>query len=382
MVRANEHVFVMTGEPQTADAVANVIDPDPDDRVVEVCANPDGLIRFLERSPARTVIVDIDEDPLRLLGELDAIASRFTRAKFVLVASEVRNEWLLQAMQVGARHFLEKRSIPTDLMGVLSRLNGRADRAPLGTLVTILAAGGGCGATTIAVNLAAELGLLASAPALLVDLDGHYGGAAGCLGAEATYGVTDVLARGDNADAQLVRSCAVRLDEHLSLLASPATVDFRNPRDMDLAALAPTLEACKAAFRHTVVDAPRVSCDAAEILARASERTVIAFELNVVDIRIARAILSGLEDDGVAHDRVLCLATRYRRRKAAVSLAEASKALGGVPVAAVGNDYATVIRNINLGKTLAETSPRSSVRRDIRRLAASICAPANGVAAR
>ena len=37
---------------------------------------------------------------LWLLGELDAIATRFSRARFVLVASEVRNEWLLQAMQV------------------------------------------------------------------------------------------------------------------------------------------------------------------------------------------------------------------------------------------------------------------------------------------
>lgn len=381
-MRMNDQVFVMTGESGTADAVASVIDPEEDAPVIEVCANSDALVRSLERSPARTVVVDIDEDPLRLLGELDAIATRFSRARFVLVASEVRNEWLLQAMQAGARHFLDKKSISSDLRGVLSRLGARGSTDTAGSLVTILAAGGGCGATTLAINLGHELGLIAAEPSLVIDLDRHFGGAAAYLGAEATYGIADVLARGDSADVQLVRSCAVKHSGSLFLLASPATIDFSNPAPLDMDAIEPAIRACKAAFRHTVVDAPRVAPDVAEVLARASHRTIIAFELNVADVRIARQILAGLEARGVARDRVLCLATRYRKRKASVSLAEASAALGDVEIAHVSNDYADVVRSINLGRTLAEIAPRCAVRREIQRLAVAVGAPAAGVTAK
>ena len=71
-----------------------------------------------------------------------------------------------------------------------------------GSAVTILSAGGGCGATTLAVNLAAELGAIdpSSDPPLVVDLDYHYGAVSTYLAVQGDYGVLDLLNRTVSGD--------------------------------------------------------------------------------------------------------------------------------------------------------------------------------------
>ena len=44
----------------------------------------------------------------------------------------------------------------------------------LGNVITVLQASGGCGATTVAINLANELRLKTSEPVLTIDLDSSF----------------------------------------------------------------------------------------------------------------------------------------------------------------------------------------------------------------
>src|SRR6185436_8948194 len=115
-------------------------------------------------------------------------------------------ELLLEAMQVGARHFLLKKSVPADLSNVLHRLCPESNVVAQGAAVTVLSAGGGCGATTVAVNLAAELQALDtdSRPALVADLDAHYGAVATYLGVDGEHGIYDLLTRAGALDGQLI----------------------------------------------------------------------------------------------------------------------------------------------------------------------------------
>jgi pilus assembly protein CpaE len=236
----------------------------------------------------------------------------------------------------------------------------------------VLSCGGGCGATTLAVNLAAELRLAATESTLLVDMDCWYGGAAGYLGVTASYGLAEVLADGDRLDSHLIQTTAVACGEYFHMLVSPATVNIDNPAPLQHEHLARALQACRKTYQYTVIDAPRVSMDVAARLSRASSMTYLMLELNVEDIRVARAIYSAMTNRGIAPERILPLASRFRGRREMITLAEAQRAIGSTQLGHLSNDYQSVLSSINYGKPLAANSPRSILRQDIQSLAQGV----------
>src|SRR5262249_52022825 len=150
-----------------------------------------------------------------------------------------------------------------------------------GGAVTVLSAGGGCGATTVAVNLAAELQALDpdSRPALVADLDAHYGAVATYLGVDGEYGIFDLLTRAGAIDGQLISSTALAPSDRMHALLSTARKRLGEPITCDAQRLAQALDACKQAYHWTIVDAPRIAPAVAAELAQQSTATLLLLQL-------------------------------------------------------------------------------------------------------
>jgi pilus assembly protein CpaE len=371
---ATPGVFIVTEDPSVAELVGDVVDSSASAAERWVCRDLDQVGAELERRPAAAVVVDIDAAPARMLAGLEPLVERFPGTKFIAVASEQRDEWMHQAMHAGARGFLLKHTMVSTLPGVLDRLvpaasdNGALPRS----IVTVLSAGGGCGATTLAINLAHELRQLSGAPALLIDLDICYGSLATYLGVSAEHGIADVLAYGDRIDAHLVESTAVAYKDQLHVLISPASREAGWSCALDLSHLDRALRAARQAFVHTVIDAPRVPRNVAVQLAKASAITLLVLETKVGDVRTAQAQLAALSGAGIAPQRLLPVVSRYRGRRCGISLNEVRRALGVERLGCLSDDYRKAVASINVGRTLAEASPRSTLRRDIQKLAREI----------
>jgi len=367
-------IALVTEEAETERAVAKALAETEHLTSGIVCRNLVDLLPHLKQSPSPAVLVDIDPQPKRILKELDPITSRLTQTRFVVLARDLRNDLVLEAMQSGARHFLVKKSIPTELAGVLQRLvlDGAARTEGLGAVVTFLSASGGCGATTLAVNLASELHLLSTEPALIVDMDTSYGAVATYLGVGGRYGLSDVMAKDGRVDRELITTTAMVHSQGIHVLASPASTNFSNAAPITYHHLDAILRACRDAYRYTVVDAPRVSMDVASALGGASLLTLIVLQLTVKDIRIARSMFSALTERGVVPDKILCVANRYERRGHMLTADEAQKALGGLVPLQVANDFRSAINAINFGRLLSEAAPKSAMRQDLRKLAERI----------
>jgi pilus assembly protein CpaE len=359
------HVFLVTSDPQTASAVCSSLDSIGHFKTDGVCRDLDELVARLEEDPGIGVLVDIDPEPRRGLSQLDPVISQFPDTRFIVLSSEYSAELVLEAMQVGARHFVRKQSIAPELAGALRRLMPVSTKdGKRGSIITLLSASGGCGTTTLAINLANELHLASKEPALLVDLDSDYGALATYLGVEGQYGIRDVLADRTRIDAQLVNTTTVAYSNGLHVLINPASTELADSAPLEYDNLAPALEACKEAYHHIVIDAPRVPMAVAAKLAQASVLTLVVFQLNVKEVQATRRILLALPSQA----RVFPLANRHRKRKSMVSLKEAETALGGVTLEHVGNDFRAAIRGLNYGKPLSDAAPRSVLRRDLRRL--------------
>lgn len=373
-MKTAETVLLVTDEPGTIEAIAAALGQNGQFGRDHTCRDLSELALQLERTPVQAVLVDIDRHPTQMLAELDSITNRFDATRFIVLASDRRNEWLIEAMQAGARHFLLKDDISKSLDGVLQRLlrSESANLRTTGSAVTVLSAGGGCGATTLAVNLANELHLTTDKDSLIMDLDCCYGAVTHYLETEVRYGLADVLAYRERIDGDLVKSSASRFSKGLEVLASPAITD--PTRNLGIALvlfdyLAPAIKAALGVYRSVVIDAPRVPPEIALNLAEKSFSTWVVMQLTVKDLRVARATLETLADQGIARDRLVAVINRYGSRRSMISLAEATAALEGFEVRCVANDYKSALRSVNYGRPLAEAAGRSRLRRDIKKLA-------------
>lgn len=365
-------VLLVTNELATATAVTAALESNGKLASEDICRDLTDLVDHLNRSPVPAVLVDIDAQPQRMLSSLDPIVRKFSDTRFVVLSGSQQSDLLFEAMQAGARHFMVKNSIGADLSGVLHRLcpNGATSRQ--GGLITVLSASGGCGATTVAVNLANELQLANSEEALIVDVDYNYGSVGAYLGLDGQFGLMDLLARTGPLDGQLVETSALSYSPNLDALISVNAAQLGETVQINSQRMQEAIDACRDSYPFTVVDAPRIPMTLAADLAKRSTATLVVFQLTVKDIRIARATLTALSERGADPQKLIPVISRYRKRTAMVPLDEAKKALGREQVTCISNDYSAASESINLGKLLAQTAPRSDLRKDVQQLAADL----------
>jgi pilus assembly protein CpaE len=381
-VASRNEVLLMTRERDTERAVDVAIENSPNvARQFGVCPDIRELIQRLENRQAAVALIDVDPQPMTALSGVEPLVRKFPNTRFVVICRDPRPEVLDEAMQVGARRCVNKASLSADLPAVLKRLLQDVSTAgPEGSIVTVLSASGGSGCTTVAINLADELRLASGKESLLIDMDRFYGAAATYLGVQGNYGIVDLLAQRGTIDAQLVTTTALKSPQNLHVLLSPATVNFADPLPMPYDQIDVALTACRQAFGFTVIDAPRMPMDVAATLAQSSVLTMIVFELAVIDIRCARAMLTALVDLRVPRERILFVLNRYRKRGTMITFDEAQKALEGMAIRPLSNDFEGTLRSINLGQTLSQAAPRSDLRKDLRDLAAHVIAQGSQVA--
>jgi len=360
-------VLLMTGDSKTAEAVGKVVAAHSRFVLRNTAREPIALTAELEVNEPAALLLDIDADPERLLGTLETLASEHEGVRFVVISSEVRGEWVLRAMNAGARKFLLKSALDAELGTTLERLvpetHSESDRRS--SVVTILSAGGGCGATTLAINLANELRLLNKKPSLLIDLDRSYSAVSSYLGLEGRYGVTEILDQGDRLDGDLLASTALRYTEGLDVLISNSVLGPGELSPPDYHNLRRLLEVAAGSFEAVVIDASRVPVESVVPLIDPSTATLLMLRLNVVHLRMAKNLMTGLSEHGVQPTAIVPIASHYHKRRSVISLQDAQRALFDRPVGSLSDDEANAAAAANYGQPLAECAPRSTLRKEI-----------------
>lgn|GEM_PF-4568616 len=162
-------VVLVSDDPATAELVGSALEGRALLALVHSCSDLTELAAYLAAEPADAVIIDLGPAPERTLAELDPLTRDFADVCSVVLADSTDNSLVFKAMEAGARYLLPKELISSKLAPVLEKLIPSKVIRPKGEghIITVLSAGGGCGATTLAVNLADELRVLASFHVLL-----------------------------------------------------------------------------------------------------------------------------------------------------------------------------------------------------------------------
>lgn len=375
------HVALMCEQAQTAQAVQAALSADSWHYDVHCVNSTSELAGCIERTGSAVALVDVDPVPAQRMAELGSWASLWNKCRLIVMANATSQELLLESMQIGARHFLNKSAIDSTLAGVIHRLvMSQPSQPPKGAVLTVLSASGGCGATTLAVNLASELQEHVW-PVLLVDMDCCYGGVGTYLGLSGSYGLAEAMAGMHEPDPQLITSSATRYSDRLHVLLSPASVNLHRPAALATENLDNLIEACRSAYGAIVIDAGRLQMPIAAQLAHASRKIILLMQMTVKDIRSGREMKRSLLSGGIDEGAVELVVNRYNKRRSQISLAQCHEALGEGGLELLCNDYTSAVSAINYGQPLGRVAPSSPLRQDVRRLAeryAGAMSPAGG----
>ena len=232
---------------------------------------------------------------------------------------------------------------------------------------TVVGSVGGCGATTIAVELATELCQRAgpSQRVALVDLNLADGAAAAYLGATAHMMLAEASATPERIDTALLDVFATKTGEGLDLLAAP-----RDPKafaKVSQTSICRLLEMTAQVYDWIVIDLPRHQQPWTLDVLAGSDEVLVVSELTVPALLSARALASEIENelsDG-AHPRIILNRLASRMFGPAPSLAEAEKALQRKADGGITSDWEAAAASVNLGGSINHHRPRSKIVRDV-----------------
>jgi len=371
-------LLLLTQEKEIAAAVHAVLESGPVRGAASVCKNLAELKARLSNPAAgiqcSIAVVDIDVEPQRTLFELARVVAVNPTTRFVVLSKEFDERLVLQAMQAGARHFLRKSAIDAELSTVLERLlaHSAATSKRLGEVISVFGCSGGCGATTMTVNLANELRLATEQSVLIVDLDAHYGSVATYLGVGGKYGIAHVLNREGTVDRDLIESSTVSVTPGFDVLLSPAVAQADSGLPMNYDNLLRVLDVCRESHKYVFVDASRVPWQVTADLSSVSRLAVLVLQLTVRDVAFARSMVDFLTERGMSRDKILALANRVKRRGPLLRVVDTQRAIGIKPLYCVRSDWHKAVKSVNQGQPLASSARRSGLRRDLCKIVARV----------
>ena len=129
---------------------------------------------------------------------------------------------VIAAMRAGASQVVVLPLDPADFQSALDTIGTqRIQTATAARLIAVSGVTGGCGATTLAVNLAYELAHSAQRQVVLAELSMQMGMLVTYLEFEAKYTIEDLIRYGSELDAHVVEQALAKVSEWLRVLAGP-----------------------------------------------------------------------------------------------------------------------------------------------------------------
>jgi pilus assembly protein CpaE len=279
-------------------------------------------------------------------------------AKILAIGPVTDSRYILRALENGADHYLDQDDLKKSVDAWLSRLQSRREGAlPAGRLLAILSASGGCGASTLAVNLAA-LSAKEHGRCNLIDLNLGHGDLAPLLNVRPQFTLTDVCVNEGRLDPAMYEKILVRHASGISLLASPCQFDA--VRTITSQGLSQALDIARRVFPQVVVDLEDCFHDDQALVLQEAAGIVLVCRLDFTSLRNARRIFDYLDRMNIPKHRIRFVINRFGRPQE-LPVAEAEKALGEKVACLVPEDAKTINSANNTGVPAVLKQPSSKV---------------------
>ena len=325
------------------------------------CARDSSLIILLDTSQQRDVC-------LRWIRRLcrarpDAIAA--------CLEAEFNQEHSLEAIRAGAKDLLVGEFTDGEVQALLKRLASTLKDPSLpSTVLGVLGAAGGAGASMLTANLAVEIAKLQSEPVGILGLNSHSSGVELLFDMHPNVTLFDLWQRVGNLDAAIIKQAAVKHASGVCLISSGEWPPEHLPIPGEIVRRAILL--MQELFPYVLVDLMRDFPPAAQSALENTETLLLVSQYSVKAAAGAARILQTLEVIGYPKNRILWAANSVVRPEA-LTLRELRRVMLHKPFAKIPFDPDAVNLAEMQAGCLSTVAPRAAITRAIQKLAADLC---------
>jgi pilus assembly protein CpaE len=247
---------------------------------------------------------------------------------------------------------------PVDTLGVvraICSLFSTPEATPVGRIIAVMGAKGGVGASTIAHNVAWAIARDLAMDSVVIDLDLAFGTASLDYNKDPLQGIADVVFSPDRPDTSLIDRLTTKCNDHLSLLAAPATLD--RVYDFGVEAFDSIFDTLRLTMPCIVLDVPHQwSGWTRRALVGADDILVVA-EPDLANLRNTKNLLNLLRA-ARPNDRppLYCLNQVGMHRRPEIEVRKFAKTLETQPIATIPFDSRMFGTAANNGQMIEEVS--------------------------
>jgi pilus assembly protein CpaE len=277
---------------------------------------------------------------------------------------------LLRAIRASADEFVIP-PLGTDLRRALGRIAAerrqqRAGTRPRGKVIGFFSAKGGCGSTTIACHVAAELRRKTGLGVLLADFDLDSGLVGFLMKTQSRYSVLDAIENIHRLDGNFWKALVGNGTPGIEVLMAPQASGWRPASLEDFRYLMPFL---RSQYDWTVVDLGRNLSPVAKTVFEDLDSAVLVTTLDIPALHQAKQIVSHIGDLGDPERRLQIVLNRVPKRSE-VTPKEIERMLRFPVVSALPNDE-EALHEAYAGGTLV--APQTRLGRHYASLAVKAC---------
>jgi pilus assembly protein CpaE len=261
---------------------------------VQMGGAPAAVEAYAEASTPNVIAIESIGNREALLENLDRLAGVCDPDTKVVVVGHVNDVLLYrELMRRGVSEYLIAPVEHLAFIQSVSELFHGENADPLGRVIAVYGAKGGCGSSTLAHNLGWALARQLELATVLVDLDLHYGTAGLNFDHDPLQGVVDAVSAPDRLDPTLMERIMSTLADNLSLLAAPAMLDI--PIDFESMNFDHLIDMLRTSVPYIILDLPHNWSAPVKRCLIAADEILLVAEPDLANLRNAKSLYEWLK---------------------------------------------------------------------------------------
>jgi pilus assembly protein CpaE len=308
-------------------------------------------------SPTPNVIlIEATSRGEEILHGLDQLAEVCDAGTRVIVVGSVNDVMLYRELtRRGVSDYLIAPVGTIDVVRSVCGLFSSPDAKPVGRIIAVVGAKGGVGASTIAHNIAWSIGRDLALDSVVTDLDLAFGTAGLDYNQDPPQGIADAVFSPDRIDTAFVDRLLSKCDDHLSLLAAPATLE--RVYDFGTEAFDSILDSLRGSIPCVVLDMPHQWSGWTRRLLTGADDILVVAGPDLANLRNAKNMVDLLRaarpND---HRPFYCLNQVGVPKRPEITPADFAKALEDQPLAVIPFEPQLFGTAANNGQMIAEVA--------------------------
>lgn len=370
-------VMVVDDLPGTRESVFKFLQFDPDVEAVGEASSGKEAIEKAKQIQPDVILMDVNMPDMDGIAATKAIVQSVPATQIIIMSVQNDTPYLRQAMLAGARDFLAKPFSLDDLLRAIHEVYDRRPIAPTptyapypagqiaapgspvglaaapavqrtGNIICVFSPKGGCGCTTIAVNLAVALAEK-KYRALLIDGSLQFGTVSVMLNMKANHTMLELVERLSDLDADLISSIALTHESGLKVLLAPARPEMSELVKVEhVQTLFPYL---RQMYDFVIVDTSSNINEVTLAMLDQSDRILLVTEQALPSLKTARDFLNLSQALSYKPNKVMLTVNRMANKQR-VSVKDISNILKRPVIITIPIDWENASRAADQGKPL------------------------------